>query len=85
MQKQDHIAAHTHCTRHGAEIKSSERCGCFYCLKVFAPSAIEKWIETDESGGTACCPYCEIDSVIGSKSGYPITKEFLKTMHDHWF
>ena len=29
--------------------------------------------------------YCCIDSVIGDKSGFPITEEFLKTMRDYWF
>jgi hypothetical protein len=26
-----------------------------------------------------------MDSVIGSKSGYPITREFLTAMRSHWF
>jgi hypothetical protein len=33
----------------------------------------------------AFCPYCGIDSVIGSKSGFPITKIFLEAMHKYWF
>jgi acetone carboxylase gamma subunit len=36
-------------------------------------------------GTTALCPYCGIDSVIGDKSGFPITKEFLEKMYQHWF
>jgi hypothetical protein len=28
---------------------------------------------------------CEIDSIIGSASEFPITKEFLERMHAHWF
>jgi hypothetical protein len=31
------------------------------------------------------CARCGIDSVIANASGYPITTEFLKKMHDHWF
>jgi len=31
------------------------------------------------------CPECGIDSVIGSDSGYPITRDFLKRMCDYWF
>jgi hypothetical protein len=34
---------------------------------------------------TARCPRCGIDSVIGSASGYPITREFLQTMKSYWF
>lgn len=33
----------------------------------------------------ATCPKCEIDSVIGSASGYPITKEFLERINAHSF
>ncbi len=31
---------------------------------------------------TAFCPFCRIDTVIGSSSGYPITRVFLKLMND---
>ena len=41
-----------------------------------------EWIDDDN---TALCPKCGIDSVIGTKSGYPITKEFLGQMQAHWF
>jgi hypothetical protein len=51
-------------------------------LKVFPPSEIEDWTDDDD---TALCPKCGIDSVIGSVSGYPIEREFLQKMHDHWF
>ncbi len=39
----------------------------------------------DKSEGTAFCPLCGIDSVIGDASGIPITQEFLTAMHDKWF
>jgi len=40
----------------------------------------------EELDGTALCPHCGIDSVIGSASGYPVSEpQFLKAMHDHWF
>jgi hypothetical protein len=80
--------AHRHSIRNRTEIERSVVCGCFYCLRTFGPDAIrpEDWI--DEGVGcdeTARCPFCGIDSVIGSESGYPITPEFLATMHGHWF
>ena len=31
------------------------------------------------------CPHCQIDSVIGSASGFPISKDFLTEMNEHWF
>jgi hypothetical protein len=80
------VAAHKHCSRHRDEIISSEQCGCFYCLRIFSPGEIKEWVdEVDNVGATAICPHCEIDSVIGSRSGYPITREFLGAMKKHWF
>jgi hypothetical protein len=87
MSKLSYITAHKHSSRHRQEILESEQCGCFYCLTVFSPSEIKEWIDTDEHrvGQTALCPKCGIDAVIGSKSSYPITKEFLQVMEEHWF
>jgi hypothetical protein len=86
MMTPDHIRAHRHCIRHREEVLGSEQCGCFYCLAIFPPSEIECWIDPwEEVGQTALCPRCEIDSVIGSASGYPITEEFLGLMNRHWF
>lgn len=77
-----HIHAHKHCIRHRAELEASDMCSCFYCLSMYPPNEILKWID---DGQTALCPKCSIDSVIGSASGYSITREFLQRMHDHWF
>jgi len=74
--------AHNHSSKHRAEILSSERCGCFYCLKTFDPSEIQDWLDDEQ---TALCAKCGIDAVIGSESGFPITKEFLGEMHKYWF
>ena len=85
------LAAHKHSIRNKAEIVASESCGCFSCLKIFDHTHIEWWCEEkSESEGdgerfTAFCPYCSIDAVIGAKSGYPITTEFLERMQEQWF
>jgi hypothetical protein len=86
----DVVAAHAHSSNHRDALLRSATCGCFYCLAVFAPDAIREWTDiVDEGeearGTTAFCPKCEIDSVIASSSGYPITKEFLAKMRSHWF
>jgi hypothetical protein len=82
----DIVIAHRHSIRHRDEILTSEMCGCFCCLAVFPPSEIRKWVDTTEGvGQTALCPKCDIDSVIGSKSGYKIEPEFLDQMRKHWF
>jgi hypothetical protein len=31
------------------------------------------------------CPRCGIDSVLGDRSGFPISAEFLGEMHRYWF
>ena len=90
--EETHITAHRESIRHRKQIFNSDICGCFYCLKIFKPTEITDWCDYEalETGGekvgqTALCPYCSIDAVIGSASGYPITKEFLKKMSTHWF
>jgi hypothetical protein len=91
-QPSDIIDAHRHCSRHRDEILHSERCGCFYCLAIFAPHEVKDWVDekpTTEGisslGETALCLRCGIDSVIGSSSGYPIIETFLDRMKQHWF
>jgi hypothetical protein len=86
-QSEDAItAAHKHCIRNQEEVLASDQCGCFYCLRIFEPKEIVEWLpEYKTPGVTAFCPYCFIDSVIGSRSGYPITPEFLAAMQSRWF
>ena len=80
---EDYIKAHVFSSNHKEPIQKDQKCGCFYCLKIFDPKEIVEWIK--DPAETAMCPYCGIDSVIGESSGYPITVEFLKKMHQHWF
>lgn len=85
---QDYIQAHEFCHNHMKRLQRDRVCGCFFCLEIFHPSEITEWIIEDNACdrfGTAICPYCGIDSVIGESSGYPITKNFLKMMQHHWF
>ncbi len=87
MEEPDYIRAHKHSSRHREELLNSESCGCFYCLKIYSPLEITRWIDENQNGIGTCamCPKCDIDSVIGSASGFPITEEFLKKMQLHWF
>jgi hypothetical protein len=82
MDDQSHIVAHEHTNQHWNEILKSNNCGCFFCLRIFSPLEILEWTDNES---TAICPYCSIDSVIGSASGFPITKDFLSKMERHWF
>lgn len=79
----DHIEAHKYSSNHKEQLSKDTKCGCFYCLTIFSPKEISDWVE--DISGTAICPYCDIDSIIGESSGYPITKEFLEEMKKYWF
>ena len=82
------ILAHQFSNNHKPELEKDHKCGCFYCLEIFDPAEIEEWLIHDnpcDRRGTAICPYCDIDSVIGESSGFPITKEFLEAMNKVWF
>lgn len=83
MDKSAYITAHQYSTNHREKLLQDAKCGCFYCLNIFSPQEIVDWVEDME--GTAICPYCSIDSIIGESSGYPITKEFLTEMNQYWF
>lgn len=80
-------AAHRRSIHHRLEIVTSEECGCFYCGHLFKPYEISQWTDKNGKGvgQTAFCPKCSIDSVLGDKSGYPLTEDFLKAMNDYWF
>lgn len=76
------IEAHKHSSDHREQILTSESCGCFYCISIYTPNEIVEWVDDDKCD---ICPKCSIDSVIGSRSGFPINEDFLKQMHRHWF
>jgi hypothetical protein len=71
------------------ELLGSDICGCYYCLNMFPPSEIVNWIQERKSNSismqTGVCPYCGIDSIIGSTSGIPICREILSTINGLFF
>lgn len=79
--------AHTHSSQHRSEIEASQLCGCFYCCSTFPPGDIVEWVDEDGGGKgqTALCPKCGIDSVIGDRSGFDVSRVFLSAMKSHWF
>jgi len=80
-------SAHAHSIFHRAEIEAGALCGCFYCCAIFRPNEITEWVDPDSTGEgqTALCPKCGIDSVIGERSGFDLSEEFLTAMRRHWF
>ena len=80
----DAYQAHAYSSNHKPELEKDDICGCFSCQSIFKPSELAEWIVADnpcDKRGTAVCPYCGIDSVIGRSSGYPITQDFLSAMN----
>ncbi|MFA5766339.1 MAG: hypothetical protein WC919_00260 [Candidatus Paceibacterota bacterium] len=70
-----------HSQHNKAEIEASTKCACFFCRAVFDPKAIIVYSE----GDTAICPNCGIDAVIGDKTGFDLSEEFLVAMFRRWF
>jgi hypothetical protein len=78
--------AHEHSSNHREEVLAGTTCGCFYCRATFPTDEITEWTdEVDGVGQTALCPRCGIDSVIGDRSGFELSREFLSLMKSHWF
>lgn len=76
--------AHKASFKNKESVLRSKLCGCFSCLKTFAPDevAFRKEMVGHE---TAWCPYCDIDAVLGDATGFPITSEFFDEMKKEWF
>jgi hypothetical protein len=80
----DYQRAKSHPFDHRSEVQASELCGCFSCLQIVTPTAVTCWTDEDAQGvaQTALCPFCGEVSVLGSRSEYPITVEFLRRMRE---
>ena len=88
MNPNDIKNAHFYSSNNRPSLEKGEKCGCFNCLEIFDSSLITRYYTAAtriDCLGTAICPFCGIDSVIGESSGYPITPAFLKEMQQYWF
>ncbi|WP_246369395.1 cytoplasmic protein [Listeria rustica] len=74
--------AHKFSSNNKIWLAKAERCGCFYCLELFAPSEITDWLEIED---TALCPNCMIDAILPESNLLPLSREFLNEMHQEWF
>ena len=77
-------AAHKASYANKKRLSVLQKCGCFYCMKLFSSEEIEDW-SVDQPDWTAVCPYCGIDAVIGEEAGFPLTEDFLEEMYKEWF
>jgi hypothetical protein len=65
-------------------VQASQKCGCFFCEKIFPAAEVTRFMK-EKTGHTALCPYCGIDSVLGDASGIEVSQDFLQRMHKEWF
>ena len=88
------LAAHRHTTHNRAELEASTLCGCCSCLETFRPEEIVAWTGLDmsnfdnpdaASAETALCPRCGSEALIGDRSGYHLSPDFLGRMNQAWF
>ncbi len=79
------INSHKGSFKNKIELLKFEKCGCFYCRKMFYSKEISEWIFDGILGEeTAQCPKCGIDSVLSEK--YPISDPiFLDKMFKYFF
>ncbi len=78
---EDLLLAQKHSYSNRVEILESFVCGCFHCGKTFTHTEITTYLY----GDTAVCPECNMDSVIGDASGFPIEHGLLYNMRRYWF
>lgn len=82
LAETDFSRAFKHTRNNREEIEKSHTCGCYFCSHIFKPAEIKEW--KGDKNRSAACPKCGTDSVLGSASGYPITKAFLKALREYW-
>ncbi len=74
--------AHDLCYNNKEALSKADKCGCFFCERIFDPKEVYEYVPGSD---TAFCPHCGIDSVIPENGKYPLTPEFLKLMREYWF
>ena len=78
--------AHRHSFRNRGEVVASARCACFHCGAMFAPADVRRWTDVEGGvGATAVCPRCNVDAVLASRAGFPLSPAFLTAMRRRWF
>ncbi|MFT3723451.1 MAG: hypothetical protein QM773_07665 [Hyphomonadaceae bacterium] len=65
------------------QIAASTFCVCMDCRERFPPEGVERFL--NEGPGTAVCPACGNDAVVGDASGLPIgDPAFLDAAQARW-
>lgn len=77
----DYIKAHKRSINNKPELESGKKCGCFHCLAIFNSLEITNWLA--DKTGTAICPYCNMDTIVGESEDLNINEKLLKEMHTY--
>ncbi|MFO0625725.1 MAG: cytoplasmic protein [Polyangiales bacterium] len=75
-------ALHRRSSKHRADLERSKSCACFHCKGTFSPARIKDWTD---SGTTALCPLCGIDSVLPGEPVLALSESLLEEMRVYWF
>ena len=71
-----------HSIHNREEVEQSRHCGCFSCMARFESNDVWDWVPGQGKQDTASCPYCELDTVLGDRSGLPVGEEaFLRALN----
>lgn len=74
------------------DLIENQKCACLHCYAIFESRDITYWADTvtlhDELElddtmdytkiGTAVCPRCGVDDIIGEKQGFEISEDFIE-------
>ena len=74
FNKNDVIEAHGSSFNNMDELRKSQKCGCFYCLKVFQSDEIEEYIEDEPLSNQYLFILVRNSSVKGYPADSPITE-----------
>ena len=78
--------AHQYSFENKKQILASKMVGCFYCKRIYpAIDVADDDYILDKNAGTAGCPHCGTDSVIGDVAGIELSAEFLEAMNKYYF
>ena len=75
---------HQYSTSNQENVLLSNKCGCFFCKKIFDSKLISEHYINDKNGKTAVCPFCGVDSVLPDNK-VDLSPDLLEAMYKVWF
>jgi len=75
---------HQYSASNQENILLSNKCGCFFCQKIFDSKLISAHYINDKEGKTAVCPFCGVDSVLPDNK-VDLSPNLLEAMYKVWF